>query len=138
MGNYLHRTTKRYYQSTSPASLPEPLANYIDEPDLSAVVGVPNRYWVITGDVVSEMSQGEKDALDAQALSDSRDADIEAEIDALESVLRQLTKLIVSELNILRQQFNTSTAETNRITDTAFTDRTLAQVRAQLRSDLGA
>lgn len=138
MGNYLHRTTKQYLTSTSPASLPEPLANYIDEPDLSAVVGVPNRYWVITGDVVTEMSQGEKDALDAQALSDSRDAVLQGEIDNLESILRQLTKLIVSELNILRQQFNTTTAETNQVTDTALADRTLAQVRAQLRNDLGA
>ena len=138
MGNYLHRTTKQYLTSTSPASLPEPLANYIDEPDLSAVAGVPNRYWIITGDVVTEMSQGEKDALDAQILDAARDAIMQGEIDNLESVLRHITKLIVSELNILRQQFNTTTAETAHVSDTALADRTLAQVRAQLRSDLGA
>ncbi len=138
MGDYLHRTTKRLFLSTSPNDLLEPLANYIEDPDLSAVEGVPNRYWVITGDVVSEMDQAAKDALDAQLLSDSRDTEIQAEIDAVEVVMRQLVKLIVSELNILRQQFNDTTAESGQLTDTAFTDRTLAQVRAQLRNDLGS
>jgi hypothetical protein len=137
MGDYLHRTTKQYLQSFSPNELPEPLANYIEDPDLSAVEGVPSIYWVITGDVISEMDQAAKDAVDAVILSAARDAAIQAEIDELESVLRQLTKLIVSELNILRQQFNTTTAEVIQATDTTFTDRTLAQVKAQLRGDLG-
>jgi hypothetical protein len=137
MGNYLHRTTKQYLQSWSPNDLPEPLANYIEEPDLSAVVGVPSVYWVITGDVITEMDQAAKDAVDAQLLSDARDAAIQAEIDNLEGVIRQLTKLIVDELNILRQQFNTTTGESGQLSDTAFADRTLAQVRTQLRNDLG-
>jgi hypothetical protein len=138
MGNYLHRTTKQYLQSWSPNDLPEPITNYIDEPDLSAVVGVPSIYWIITGDVVTEMDQAAKDAVDAQLLSDSRDAEIQAEIDNLEGVMRQLTKLIVDELNILRQQFNTTTGESGQLSDTAFADRTLAQVRTQLRNDLGS
>jgi hypothetical protein len=137
MGNYLHRTTKQYLQSWSPNDLPEPLANYIEEPDLSAVAGVPSKYWIIAGDVVSEIDQAAKDAVDAQILSDSRDVAIQAEIDNLEGVMRQLTKLIVDELNILRQQFNTTTGESGQLSDTAFTDRTLAQVRTQLRNDLG-
>lgn len=124
MGNFLHRTTKQYLKSWSPNDLPEPLANYISEPDLSAVVGVPSRHWVITGDVVTEMSQGEKDAVDAQIVSDARDANVQAEIDALESVMRQMAKLMISELNILRALHG-------------LPDRTLAQVKAQLRSDLG-
>ena len=124
MGDFVHRTTKQYLQSISPNDLPEPLANYIENPDLSNVVGVPNQYWVITGDVITEMSQGEKDAVDAQILSDARDAVIQAEIDNLESVLRQVVVLMVDELNILRSQHGLA-------------DRTLAQVKAQLRSDLG-
>lgn len=137
MGNYLHRTTKQYLQSHSPNDLPEPLANYIEEPDLSAVAGAPSKYWTITGDVVTEMSQGEKDAVNAANLSAARDAAIQAEVNELESVIRQLTKLIVDELNILRQQFNITTGEAGQLTDTAFADRTLAQVRTQLRNDLG-
>lgn len=124
MPNYVHRTTKQYLQSWSPNDLPEPLANYIENPDLSAVIGVPSIYWIITGDVITEMSQAEKDAVDEAILSAGRDAAIEAEIDNLESVMRQLVKLIVDELNILRQQHSLA-------------DRTLAQVRTQLRDDLG-
>lgn len=125
MGNYVHRTTKQYLQSYSPNDLPEPLANYIESPDLSNVVGVPTKYWVITGDVITEMSQPEKDVVDAALLSATRDAVVQREIDDLESVMRQLVKLMVSEINILRQQH-------------ALADRTLAQVRTQLRTDLGS
>ena len=124
MGDYLHRTTKVYRQSISPNELPEPLANYIEDPDLSAVVGVSSMYWIITGDVITEMSQGEKDALDAFLLSAARDAEIQAEIDALESTMRQLVKLMVSELNILRAEHG-------------LPDRTFEQVKTQLRNDLG-
>lgn len=137
MPNYLHRTTKRYLQSVSPTSLPEPVENYIFMPDLSAVEGAPNRYWKITGDVVSEMTQGEKDAVDTQALNDRRDVII-AEIDNLESIMRALTKILISEINILRQQFNTTTGEIQQLTTTTLADRTLSQVRDQLRNDLGS
>jgi hypothetical protein len=37
----------------------------------------------------------------------------------------------------LRQQFNTTTAESQQLTDTAFADRTMAQAKAQMRADLG-
>ena len=137
MGDYLHRTTKAYLRSFSPNELPEPLVNYIEDPDLSAVVGVPSRYWIITGDVITEMSQAEKDAVDAALTSAARDAVIQAEIDNIEAVMRQLVKMIVSEINILRQQFNTTTAEVPQLTNTSFADRTLEQVKAQLRGDLG-
>jgi hypothetical protein len=138
MGDYVHRTTKQYLQSVSPNDLPEPLANYIEDPDLSSVVGVPNIYWIITGDVITEMSQGQKDTVDAALLFDSRNTAIEADIDNLESVMRQLTQLTLREINILRQQFNTTTAESNQLTDTALADRTMAQAKAQMRSDLGS
>lgn len=137
MGDYLHRTTKRFRQSISPNELPEPLANYIEDPDLSAVAGVPSIYWIVTGDVISEMAQGEKDTVDAALLSSARDAEIQAAVDNLESVLRALTKMIISEINILRQQFNTTTTEVQQATNTSLADRTLAQVRQQLRDDLG-
>lgn len=124
MPNYVHRTTRQYLQSVPPYELPEPLANYIENPDLSAVVGVPSLYWVITGDVIAEMSQSEKDAVDAALLSASRDAAIQGEVDNLESVMRQLVKLMVQEINILRAEHGLA-------------DRTLAQVRQQLRNDMG-
>lgn len=124
MGNYLHRTTKVYLRSFSPNDLVEPLTNYIEDPDLSDVIGVPARYWIITGDIISEMSQLEKDVIDAANLSNARDDEMQSQIDNLESVLRQLTKLILGEINILRSQHGLA-------------DRTFAQIKAQLRNDLG-
>ena len=126
MGDYLHRTTKVYRQSISPNELLEPLANYIQDPDMSAVAGVPSIYWIITGDVITEMTQGEKDTVDAVFLSTARDAEIQAEIDALEATMRQLVKLIVSEINIIRA-----------VCKPPLPDRTFDQVKTQLRNDLG-
>ena len=65
MPNYLHRTTKQYQTSVSTADLQEAVANYIQDPDVSAVAGFNTKYWTITGDVVTLMSQVERDAVDA-------------------------------------------------------------------------
>lgn len=138
MGNFLHRTTKQYLRSVPPNELAEPLANYISCPDLSAVEGFSSRYWIITGDVISLMTQAQRDAVDVATESARRDVRVEEDIDRLESVLRQIVKMMVSEINILRQQFNTTTGEVNQLTTTTFSDRTLQQVRNQLRSGLGS
>ena len=137
MPNYLHRTTKQYLQSVSPASLPEPAANYIYMPDLSAVIGIASIYWVITGDVISEMSQAEKDAVDAARLSDARDDAIDEHVEQSESVVRQMLQMMIRENNILREQFNITTAEIAQLTNTNFAPRTMVQAKAQLRSDMG-
>ena len=125
MGAYLHRATKQYFQSTSPASLPEPLVNYISNPDMSAVKGVPSKYWVITDDAVTEMSQAEKDAVDATELIERRDSAVTGMIENLEGDLRQLVRLIISELNILRSQHG-------------LPDRTMAQFKQQIRNGYGS
>ena len=69
MPNFLHRTTKAYSPSVSYADLPEPIANYVEEPDLSAVTGQPNKYWIITGDVVTLMDAAARAAVDAAELT---------------------------------------------------------------------
>jgi len=137
MGTFLHRTTKEYFQSIPPDQLAEPIANYIDNPDMSAVVGVPSKYWQIIGDIVSEMDAGEKAVVDQAILDVQRDSLIAAQVDGLESVLRQLIKLTISEINILRNQFNETTAEVPQLTTTTFADRTVEQFKNKLRSDLG-
>lgn len=69
MANVLNRTTKVYLESVSTPDF-DP-ADYIINPDLSAVEGIPSKFWKITGDAVSEMSQAEKDSL---FLSDNKEA----------------------------------------------------------------
>lgn len=53
---------------------------------------------------------------------------------------RALAELMINELNILRQQLNQTTTEANAvsptITVTTFTDRTLAQARTAIRSNI--
>lgn len=125
MPNYLHRTTKAYYISLSTIELPEPVENYIVMPDMSAVEGFSSIYWTIIGDDVSLKSQAERDAVDAAALTDRRDSAVDAAVDNLEGDLRQLVKLMISEVNILRA-FHGESA------------RTLAQFKTQIRSGYGS
>ena len=125
MPNYLHRTTKQYLQSVSPNGLLEDTANYISMPDLSAVQGISKRYWNIVGDVVNEMNQSEKDAVDSFVLSTRRDALADAVIDNLEGDLRQLIKLMIQEINILRAKHG-------------LPDRTMAQFKTQIRNGYGS
>lgn len=63
MADVLNRTTLQYLQSVNTPDYP--VGDWVINPDLSGVTGVAQKYWKLTGDVVSEMSQAEKDAVDA-------------------------------------------------------------------------
>jgi hypothetical protein len=114
MPNWLNRNTKRYLKSASFDDLTDDPANYILEPDMSAVEGQPSKYWVITGDVVSLADQATRDAIDAQLLSDNRDRTAD-EFDDLEGIVRSFALVVLDEINVLRQQFNATTAESNQL-----------------------
>ena len=124
MPDFLHRTTKQYQKSVSYVDLLEPIANYIEMPDLSAVSGSPAKYWIITGDAVSLMTVGEMDAVDAAELSASRDA-LANEIDRNESYTRAFALLVLDELNALRAAHG-------------FNARTPAQLKTALRNKMDA
>ena len=122
MPNFLHRTTKTYSTSVSYADLQEPLANYIEAPDLSAVVGEPTKYWIITGDVITLMSQPEQDAVDDAELVASRDA-LADEIDRNESYTRAFALVVLDEINALRSEHGLNA-------------RTPAQLKTALRNKM--
>ena len=87
MSNVVHRTTKKYLRSVNTPDYP--VEDWIINPDLSAVVQVPNKYWKIAGDVVTEMDLTEKSAVDRDApppviSSDDRLTLLEARVAALE------------------------------------------------------
>jgi hypothetical protein len=66
MSSALHRTT---FQIVDSINTPDyPVGTWVINPDLSPVSGVAVKYWKLTGDVLSEMTQGEKDAVDAADL----------------------------------------------------------------------
>ena len=122
MPDFLHRTDKTLLTSVSYASLPEPLANYIEEPDLSAVEGWPSKYWIITGDTVSLADQSTRDAIDLAESEASKDATADR-VDTVESYERAFAEVVLDEINVLRQQHSLA-------------DRTLSQLKTALRGKL--
>jgi hypothetical protein len=84
MANALNRTTKQYLTSVNTPSYSE--TDWVINPDLSSVQGVPTKYWKIVGDTVSEMNQSEKDAVDAALVPSekiTRKAYLQSTADAL-------------------------------------------------------
>ncbi len=122
MPAWLHRTDKNLLRSVASADLPEAQANYIEEPNLSAVADQPVKYWVITGDVVSLANQTARDAIDAALLSAARDA-TSNEIDTAESYTRAFALVVLDEINLLRTQHSLS-------------QRTAAQLKTAVRNKL--
>lgn len=145
MANVLNRTTKQYI--TSANTVEYPVQDWIIEPDLSAVIGFASKYWTISGDVVSLMSQAERDAVDAAELAAARDA-IANRLDGVEDIARAAILIIMDEFNLHSARLNavldaidagaslaaikTSVAAINNIPT-----RTVEQLKTALRNKLG-
>jgi len=121
MAVVLNRVTKELINS---ANTPEfPIVDWIINPDLSAVTGFPSKYWIITGDVITLMSQAERDAVDAAIVSARRDGTVTT-FDEVEDVMRAFARVLLDEINILRTQHSLA-------------DRTIAQLKTAIRNKLG-
>ena len=101
MPNWVHRTTKRFTRSVASADLAEPVANYIEDPDLSAVTGFPSKYWIITGDVITLMDQASRDAVDAAEDTQTRvDLRADAVVDVDDATLSGMElRAVIETLN---------------------------------------
>ena len=148
--NWLNRTTKQLILNTDAASMAERFvgdfsayasnADWIYDPVLTAVDGWATRYWLIAAypsDAVTLMTAPQRAVVDAAVQEAARDAIVE-QLDNLEDILRAFMLTVIDEINLLRQQFNTTTAEMSQLTDTTFTDRTVAQLRSAIRNKLGS
>ena len=100
MANVLHKTADpvEYLRSVNDPDYSP--AQYFINPDISAVSGVDSKYWKRPlAQTVTEMSQGEKDAvdaLDAQAQEDS-------EINELSTgILKRFVLVLLDEINRAR------------------------------------
>ena len=105
MPDWLHRTDDILLGSLSPVDLPEAAVNYIQDPDLSAVVGEPIKYWkrnASPDDTVTLMNQTEKDAKDA-AIVLAANVDIEtvlaSEPDNTENELSTRVRALIELFN---------------------------------------
>lgn len=123
MANVLNRSSKRYIASVNTPDYPT--GAWIHNPDMSAVVGEPSKYWTITDDVVTLMDQAARDVVDAAEVETRRD-NVAAQLDQQEDLLRAFASIMVDELNILR-------AEQKPI----LPPRTLAQLKTAMRNKLG-
>ena len=62
MADVVHRTTKQHRRSVNTPDFP--ITDWIINPDLGAVAGIPSKYWDISGDVISPMAQPARDQVD--------------------------------------------------------------------------
>lgn len=146
MANVLNRTTREYLRSVHDPDYP--VQDWIHNPDLSAVVGYPSKYWVITGDAVSLMTQSERDAVDAAELIARRDEEA-AQLDNLEGIIRALFQVMVEEFNRHADKENEILVAGRTATSLAdfkskmtsiqdYPQRTLEQLRTAIRNKLGS
>ncbi len=81
MANVVNRTTKQYLTSVNTPDFPT--EDWIINPDLSAVAGVPSKFWNITGDVITEMSDAEKDTAELRNVKEDKSDAIDAKTERL-------------------------------------------------------
>lgn len=125
MANVVSRTSPyKYLRSVNEPDYPE--TDWIWNPDLSAVEGFPPKYWAVSGDAVSLLSQAERDAIDAAEQSDRLDA-IANELTQAQSVLRAITEVLVDE-------FNRHAEKTNAILDAIDNANNLASLQTAIRA----
>jgi len=148
MATVLHKTTKQLIESANTADYIND-ANWIINPDMSAVEGYGSQYWLIdqqTG-AVTLMDQAARDAVDLAAINSARDATA-ARVDYIEDIIRALSLTLLDELNMHAERTNailtaidsgTTMAEIKAsvsvIADVPI--RTINQLKNALRSKLG-
>ena len=119
---YIHRTTFQRLPSTSPSSLTEPEANYVKDPDESAITGEPSRYWILTLDVFTLMKKPARDAVD-DALDVERLDSVSDELDRTQTIMKAFAQVVLDEFNLLRAEHG-------------LVPRTLAQLKNAVRGKL--
>lgn len=146
MATVLNRTNKRLIRSVNTPDYP--VAEWIINPDMSAVEGQSKKYWVITGDVVTLADQSTRDAIDAALLSTQRDGTA-AQVDQVEDVLRASLLSILDELNTKSDKMNEtldaidaasnfSQMKTNIAAINDAPQRNISQMKTVIRNKLGS
>ncbi len=81
MGSVINRTTYEYLESVNSPSYPT--ADWLHNPDVSALASVPREYWIVDGSEVREMTAAEKDSGHLSAHKAEKCAAIDAKTDEL-------------------------------------------------------
>ena len=104
MGNFVNRTTFARIRSGNDPDYADPpwLAVPPGSPNETVLDATPQQYLKISGDVLSEMTQGEKDAVDAAAVSalvDDNRATATAAIDNTQEPVGWETRSLIEVIN---------------------------------------
>ncbi len=105
MGTVLHRTTKEIRRSINTPDYPP--ADWLVNPDLSAVEGHPDSRWIVDGDAVRLPNESELPAIEAAELAAAKAEKMEA-INAKTAALIEAGSVTVNGVAI-------STALTNQV-----------------------
>jgi hypothetical protein len=128
-------------------------SDFLVNPDLSGVLGSPQKYWKHVAGVLEVMTAGEQAAVDAaiaQATVDTMRTGGKNLLDAAEAdgvLLRAFADIIKDEINILRQWTVSFKAEVAAATNLAnlqsrvatlstLNDRTLSQLRTAIKNKI--
>jgi len=125
MANVLHKTRDPTDYRVSVNTPDFPVVDWFINPDVSAVAVISRRYWKRPlADPVLEMTQAEKDAVDAAQTASDTAADRVTNKGHLDvRVAKAFAKLLLDEINILRAQH-------------ALAPRTVAQLRTVLENEI--
>jgi len=131
MAEVVNRTTKEHRTSVHTPDFP--VAQWIHGPDLSAVAGFPNKYWIITGDLITLMDQAARDAVDAaeaaQFLLNIRAAGKEAIADQ-----QDVNILIKAAFSVMVDEFNNRADLYNDLKTAITSGSNFAQVVANINA----
>lgn len=150
MSDFLHRTTLEYVRSGNDPMFSDPswLLVLRGSPSEALLLTVPRQYLVLEGDVLREMTQPEKDAVDAAALTAQR-ASLAASLDNVEDILRAFMLVVLDELNAHADRHNAITAAVDDASNLSqfaaamraipdYPQRTAQQLRNAIRDRLGS
>lgn len=125
MAIVLNRVTKQLRKSVNTPDFP--VADWIINPNLINVENTPTRYWNITDDLVTLMSQVDRDFVDTTLAADSLQTQIDEAISSTDTNRRLLgfMAVMVQEVNFLRAELNLTPV------------RTLANYKTQTKLKIG-
>lgn len=120
MANVINRITLQYIKSVNTPDYDS--ADWVINPDMSLVAGIPEKYWRLVGDTPKEMTIAQKNAVDQAeadvlALQQENAKDFEISFDTL---MKAFALVVLDEINILRS--NASLA-----------DRTISQLKQAVK-----
>lgn len=147
MSSAWNPNTVDYRRSVNTPDFPAPWVINHAEADALFDANVPMQYWKSVGGVATEMTQPEKDAVDALALESKRDGTV-ARMDNIEDIIRALALTLLDAHNQNRTTINALLDAIDAATSLAELKASVgsianlpigngAQLRAQVRAKLG-